>query len=35
MLASLIRARSAAGRPPERRSGDTLGRVADVLRFPS
>ncbi|MFI7539982.1 hypothetical protein [Actinoplanes sp. NPDC049599] len=35
MLASLIRARSAAGPTPERRSGDTLGRVADVLRFPS
>jgi hypothetical protein len=32
MLASLIRARSAFGR---RRSGDTLGRVADVLKFPS
>jgi hypothetical protein len=35
MLASLIRARSAVGPPPERRSGDVLGRVADVLKFPS
>ncbi len=35
MLASLIRARSAAGRPPERRPGDILGRVADVLKFPA
>ena len=34
MLASLIRARSAFG-ATGRRSGDTLGRVADVLKFSS
>jgi hypothetical protein len=35
MLASLIRARSALGPASERVPGDTLGRVADVLQFPS
>jgi hypothetical protein len=35
MLASLIRARSALGPVPVRLPGDTLGRVADVLKFPS
>jgi hypothetical protein len=35
MLASLIRARSAAGWSAERRPGDILGRVADVLKFPA
>jgi hypothetical protein len=35
MLASLIRARSALGTATSRRSGDTLGRVADVLKFSS
>jgi hypothetical protein len=35
MLASLIRARSALGAATGRRSGDTLGRVADVLKFSS
>ncbi len=34
-LASLIRARSAVDPVPGRRSGDTLGRVADVLKFRS
>ena len=34
-LASLIRARSAVGRPAEPRPGDTLSRVADVLKFRS
>ncbi|MEU8232640.1 hypothetical protein AB0C12_23910 [Actinoplanes sp. NPDC048967] len=35
MLASLIRARSAFGAANGRPSGDTLGRVADVLKFSS
>jgi len=35
MLASLIRARSAFGAATGHRSGDTLGRVADVLKFSS
>jgi hypothetical protein len=35
MLASLIRARSTFGAATARRSGDTLGRVADVLKFSS
>lgn len=35
MLASLIRARSAAGPPPQHGPGDALGRVADVLKFRS
>jgi hypothetical protein len=34
-LASLIRARSTVGRPAEARPGDTLSRVADVLKFRS
>jgi hypothetical protein len=35
MLASLIRARSAFGAATGHRSEDTLGRVADVLKFSS
>ncbi len=35
MLASLIRARSTLGAAAGPRSRDTLGRVADVLKFPS
>jgi hypothetical protein len=35
MLASLIRARSAGPPASARRPGDTLSRVADVLKFPS
>jgi hypothetical protein len=34
-LASLIRARSAPGPATGRRPSDTLGRVADVLKFPT
>jgi len=33
--ASLIRARSAVGRPAEPRPGDTLARAADLLKFRS
>jgi hypothetical protein len=35
MLASLIRARSDLGPASDRLPEDTLGRVADVLKFPS